>query len=317
MALILPDEHDKEALAADRKWRIMFGLPLVMYTLMLLGFMTIVRYDSPKYYMSADRQQSAIRSIHTIYNTQSSDRIARTIFHHLENENTGDTSDVTLKQALWTDEAHRRGSWVSIAIIIFSELTGFQAITLFSTSIFGEVLGEDTLNPRIATIILCSVNFVASFVSILTVRMFGRRTLLIWGQAGSAVCLLLIGFFTILGFNTGVLGMIFLFVFIYQNTVEPCGQIYVTEVCCDIAMGFAGQVLWLVILLETLTTEPLMKSPIGSQGVFFIFGAFCVLGTFFNYFFVAETKGLSEKEKKSLYLPGAKFGRELKITEKG
>ena len=67
MALILPDENDKEALAADRKWRIMFGLPLVMYTLMALGFMTIVRYDSPKYYMSADRQQSAIRSIHTIY----------------------------------------------------------------------------------------------------------------------------------------------------------------------------------------------------------------------------------------------------------
>ena len=55
MALILPDENDKEALAADRKWRIMFGLPLLMYTLMLFGFMTIVRYDSPKYYMSADR----------------------------------------------------------------------------------------------------------------------------------------------------------------------------------------------------------------------------------------------------------------------
>ena len=55
MALILPDEHDKAALAADTKWRIMFGLPLLMYTLMLLGFMTIVRYDSPKYYMSADR----------------------------------------------------------------------------------------------------------------------------------------------------------------------------------------------------------------------------------------------------------------------
>jgi hypothetical protein len=91
----------------------------------------------------------------------------------------------------------------------------------------------------------------------------------------------------------------------------------VTEVCCDIAMGFAGQILWLVILMETLTTEPLMKSSIGSQGVFFIFGAFCVVGTLFNYFFVAETKGLSEKEKKSLYLPGSKFGRELKINEKG
>ena len=37
----------------------------------------------------------------------------------------------------------------------------------------------------------------------------------------------------------------------------------------------------------------------------------------FNYFCVAETKGLSEKEKKSLYIPGAKFGRKLKQAEHG
>ena len=97
MALILPGEHDEPALAADKKWRIMFGLPILMYTLMLLGFTTVIRYDSPKYYMSADRKQSAIRSIHKIYKTEGSDRIARTIFYHLESENTGDTSDVTLK----------------------------------------------------------------------------------------------------------------------------------------------------------------------------------------------------------------------------
>ena len=90
-----------------------------------------------------------------------------------------------------------------------------------------------------------------------------------------------------------------------------------TEVCCDIAMGFAGQILWLVILVETLVTEPLMKSPIGSQGVFFMYGIFCVLGAIFNYFFVAETKGLTEKEKKSLYIPGAKYGRKLRASENG
>ena len=56
-----------------------------------------------------------------------------------------------------------------------------------------------------------------------------------------------------------------------------------------------------------------MESAIGSQGVFFMFGIFCIAGAIFNYFYVAETKGLSEKEKKSLYIPGAKYGRPLKI----
>ena len=206
---------------------------------------------------------------------------------------------------------------MSITVIIFSELTGFQAITLFSTQIFKKVLGEGVLKPRYSTILLTAVNFVASFVSIMTVRTWGRRTLLMWGLTGCAICHILIGIFTIIHFNIGVLIMIFLFVFIYQNTAEPCGQIYVTEVCCDIAMGFSGQILWLVILLESLTTAPLMESPIGSQGVFFIFGGFSLIGAIFIYFFVAETKGLSEKEKKSLYIPGAQFGRKLKPEEKG
>ena len=125
MALILPDDEDKAALAANKNWRIMFGLPMAMYLLMILGFTFFVQYDSPKFYMSADRRLSAIRSIHKIYKTEGSDRKARAILRHLENENTGDTSDVTLRQALFTDESHRRGSWVSIAIIVFSELTGF------------------------------------------------------------------------------------------------------------------------------------------------------------------------------------------------
>ena len=64
-------------------------------------------------------------------------------------------------------------------------------------------------------------------------------------------------------------------------------------------------------------TNPLMESPFGSQGVFFMFGIFSAIGAIFEYFFVAETKGLSEKDKKSLYIPGAKYGRKLKHEEIG
>ena len=97
MALILPDDKDEAALSANRNWRIMFGLPMAMYFLMIIGFIFFVQYDSPKFYMSADRRLSAIRSIHKIYKTGGSDRVARAIYYHLENENTGDTSDVTLR----------------------------------------------------------------------------------------------------------------------------------------------------------------------------------------------------------------------------
>ena len=46
-----------------------------------------------------------------------------------------------------------------------------------------------------------------------------------------------------------------------------------------------------------------------------MFGVFSVAAVFFVYFFMAESKGLSDREKKALYVPGAKFGRKLHSGE--
>ena len=124
-----------------------------------------------------------------------------------------------------------------------------------------------------------------------------------------AVCHALIGVFIIAGAGLPVLVTMCLFMIIYQNTCEPVGQVYVTEVCSDIALGISTQVLWLVIFLESLITETLMKSSLTPQGVFFVCSFFSVVAVVFEYFYVAETKGCSEREKKSLYVPGARFGR--------
>ena len=139
---------------------------------------------------------------------------------------------------------------MSFAIIVFSELTGFQAIVLYSNMIFSDILGDNsTFTPRQGTYLIVVVNFVASVVSIATVKRFGRRPLLIYGHLGVAICHALIGLFIIM--NQGVLLIITMcmFMIIYQNTAEPVGQVYVTEVCSDIALGLTTQVLWLVIFI--------------------------------------------------------------------
>ena len=62
-------------------------------------------------------------------------------------------------------------------------------------------------------------------------------------------------------------------------------------------------------------TPILLDSPLTPQGVFLIFGIFSIAGYFFVYFFVAETMGLSEKEKKEVFLPGARYGRPIREGE--
>ena len=64
-----------------------------------------------------------------------------------------------------------------------------------------------------------------------------------------------------------------------------------------------------------MVTESLMQSALKPQGVFFMFGFFSACAVVFEYFFVAETKGLSEREKKGLYYPGAPYGRKLRRNE--
>ena len=46
-----------------------------------------------------------------------------------------------------------------------------------------------------------------------------------------------------------------------------------------------------------------------------MFGFFSACAVIFEYFYVAETKGLSEREKKGLYCPGAPYGRRLSPRE--
>ena len=71
----------------------------------------------------------------------------------------------------------------------------------------------------------------------------------------------------------------------------------------------------MVILVESLVTETLMESSLKPHGVFFMFGFFSACAVIFEYFCVAETKGLSEREKKGLYCPGAPYGRKLEPYE--
>ena len=101
-------------------------------------------------------------------------------------------------------------------IIVFSELTGFQAIMLYSNIIFTGILGENgVISAREGTYLIAAVNFIASFMSIGTVRVAGRRTLLLAGHFCVALCHLMIGLFIILGSGWGVICMTCVFMFIY------------------------------------------------------------------------------------------------------
>lgn len=76
IAVILPDDLDTEALEKNESWRVIFGLPLVTYSLILLGLIYLVPYDSPKFLMAQNQRTKALKSVHRAYETGGSDRTA-------------------------------------------------------------------------------------------------------------------------------------------------------------------------------------------------------------------------------------------------
>ena len=149
IAVILPDDLDTEALETNESWRFIFGLPIITYALILFGLVFLLPYDSPKFHIAKGERAKALESIHRSYDTRGNEQAARSIYNYIKKTSTQETSSVTFGQAFFTDEMHRRASWINIAIIVFSELTGFQAIMLYSNIIFTEIIGEnERINPR-------------------------------------------------------------------------------------------------------------------------------------------------------------------------
>ena len=97
------------------------------------------------------------------------------------------------------------------------ELTGFNVILAYSDTILKEILGTSTggFSARTGTYCIAVVNVIAAAGGIWTCRNMGRRTLLFWGHIGIAISHFCVGLFTIIEFNSGVLGMICFFLVSY------------------------------------------------------------------------------------------------------
>ena len=48
---ILPSDDDTEAIRTNNTWRICEGMPIVFFLLTFLGLFTLIRHDSPRFYL--------------------------------------------------------------------------------------------------------------------------------------------------------------------------------------------------------------------------------------------------------------------------
>ncbi|CDW74001.1 sugar transporter family protein [Stylonychia lemnae] len=290
------DDSDTEALKKSGFWRVIFGFPLVLYVVCIIGVQFYVKYESVKYCIFNDRREEAKKMIKNVYHKSEN---PEEIIIGFEINTQRDTSFVTLKQAMSSDK-YRKGTILVIILIIFHELTGINAILLYSNTMFKQM---GLQKPRLGTYGLGVAQLFGLGIAIWMLKKVGRRLLLITGHFLMATCHLLIGIFAYQNMSIWVAVMMISFIMTYQITNGPVIWLYTSEVVVDTALGACIFTLWGTVLVLSLTTNFLMNSALRPQGVFWLFSGISIFGGIYCIIFIRETKGLTDKEKKTLYSP--------------
>jgi hypothetical protein len=188
--------------------------------------------------------------------------------------------------------------------MVIHELTGINAIMLYSNKILAAGGSSSSISPRTGTQIIGAVNLFSSATAIWSAKTFSRRTLLIWGHLLMGLCHLCVGLTFEISKPTYCLVALCLFIFFFENSSGCITWLYCSEVSVDVALGLVGMSGYCITFILSLVTEPLMLSPLHESGTFYMFGGISLVAAVWFFFFLKETSTVkTDKEKKELYVP--------------
>lgn len=205
----------------------------------------------------------------------------------------------------------RKRQLTGIALQALQQLTGVNFIFYYGTSYFTQ---SGISNPFIVSVITSCVNVASTIPGLYLVESWGRRPLLLFGAVGMSVCQLIVASVgtalpgSIIA-NKVLIAFVCIYIFFFACSWGPCAWVVTGETfplkarAKGLSMTTASN--WLLNFAIGYAT-PYMVDPgkgnanLGSK-VFFVWGGFCVICSFFVYFCIYETKGLSLEAVDELY----------------
>jgi len=188
---------------------------------------------------------------------------------------------------------YRLPIFLAITIGMFNQLTGINAILYYSNPIF-EAAGFSKLSGDLQSVMIGAMNLLATFVGMSFIDKLGRKTLLLIGAVGMAICLagvagifisnshqhllvwLLMGFIAFFAFSQGAVIWVYISE-VFPTRVRSKGQ----------SIGSSSH--WIMNAAIAFAFPTIAKHSSGAPFVFF--SAMMVVQFFVVLFFYPETKG--------------------------
>lgn len=272
-------------------------LPLVF------GVIFVFMPESPTYLVATNRDDSAIKSIQWLR--------GKNYDYSAEMEELK-TTEVKIKEnpvsiySALTRRVTLKALSISLGLMFFQQLCGINAVIFYSTEIFRDA--NTGIDANLSTIVVGIMQVVATFVSVLVVDKLGRRLLLLASAIVMAIATVAMGVYFFMQdqdkesvANLGWLPVVSLCVFIIMFSIGfgpvpwlMMGELFASDIK-GVAGSIAGTTNWILAFVVTKTFVNL-KDSIGSGETFWLFAGITIVGVFFVFFLVPETKGKSLNE---------------------
>lgn len=287
------ETDEVESFQIQRFWLIIFVIPIFIAIIQILMLILVFPYDTPVVLKEKKMDATLLELMTNIYEYQlaAKDRIAQIYVDEdieegaEQEENDRDPSC----GAVCCDKKYRRATFVGCSLSVFQQLTGINAIMFYSNIIFKGL----SMKVVVVTALVGIVNFLATLGGLGLLFCFGRKLLMLAGNAAMSVTLLFLAIFAYAKNTAGMVTMLLLFITFFEFSSGPIVWLYMSEIMRDKAVAIGTSLNWSLSLVISLSVPYIIKG--SSAGtLFLIFGILTILGTLFIIFFMRETQGLNQ-----------------------
>ncbi len=210
-----------------------------------------------------------------------------------------------LRGAIHADAAHRDAPlftrtlrlpiFLAVSIGLFNQLAGINAILYYLNDIFRSG-GFSSISSDEQSVIIGAVNLLSTLLAMTVIDRIGRKTLLLVGSVGTAVCLAGVAYiFLAQQHLRSLLALLVGFIFFFSISQGAVIWVYISEVF-PTRVRSKGQALgsgshWIANAVISFAFPVVAKHSAGAPFVFF--SAMMVLQFFVVLFVYPETKGVS------------------------
>lgn len=297
-------------------WRIMLVVATIPAVILWFGMLTVP--ESPRWYASKSKYWPAYSILRTIREEVEAYKEVSEIKEIIDKEKKI-KEETSAKEFMkpWV----RKILFLGIGIGVTQQITGVNSIMYYGTEILRNA-GFATKAALIANIANGVIAVVATLVGIWLLGKIGRRPMLLSGQVGVIISLILLSVVPIVFANTAilpyaVLTLTVVFLAFMQGAIAPVTWLMLSEIfplkVRGFGMGTSVFFLWITNFLVSLVF-PILLGNLGLSTTFMIFALLNVFAVIGVLIFLPETKGKTLEEIEKFFRAGGK--KAIKVDKK-